>query len=399
MSTGVFAETRKSTLVQTFVEYAIINNMKKETMLDFFEEVETEQEYNGYYYSVAEAVTIVVLGSICGLKNVSQIHQWAEYDRTREFLRENFAIERIPCYYWLLSLLKMVKPESLNRCLANWVASQIPEQREGLTLSLDGKTVRSTEKMKKHRNPIHIVSAQLSELGLTFASKSAAGKGSEIPAVQELLREMDIVGCMVVADALNCQKETAKVIVDGNGDYLLSVKANQRTLMEDIEEYVQDEQIRTTMSSQKQTEKNRGRIETRTAFVTTDVSWLSQRKDWNNLCCIGAIHTEFETDKGKTSEWHYYISSRKLTPLELLHHARMEWAVETMHWLLDVHYGEDYLRVANKSIQENMNLLRKFALGLIKQYKTKTGSKLPLSKLMLGCLLDSSLTLRIIFQN
>lgn len=79
-------------------------------LLDFMEEVESEKEYDGYYYSLGEALTIVVLGSLCGLKNVSQIHQWAESDRTREWLKETFAIDRIPCYYWLLSLLKMVKP-------------------------------------------------------------------------------------------------------------------------------------------------------------------------------------------------------------------------------------------------------------------------------------------------
>ena len=89
--------------------------------MDFMEEVESEREYDGYYYSLGEALSIVVLGSLCGLKNVSQIHQWAESERTREWLKEKFAIERIPCYYWLLSLLKIVKPESLNRSLSRWV--------------------------------------------------------------------------------------------------------------------------------------------------------------------------------------------------------------------------------------------------------------------------------------
>ena len=105
-------------------------------LLDFMEEVESEKEYDGYYYSLGEALTIVVLGSLCGLKNVSQIHQWAESDRTREWLKETFAIDRIPCYYWLLSLLKMVKPDSLNRCLSQWVVQMMPEKRDGLTLAV-----------------------------------------------------------------------------------------------------------------------------------------------------------------------------------------------------------------------------------------------------------------------
>ena len=381
------------------MQSATIGDMKAEMLLDFMEEVESEKEYDGYYYSLGEALTIVVLGSLCGLKNVSQIHQWAESDRTREWLKETFAIDRIPCYYWLLSLLKMVKPDSLNRCLSQWVVQMMPEKRDGLTLAVDGKTVRSTDGKKGYPQPLHIISAQLSELGLTLASKSVDGKSNEIPAVQELLQQLDISGCLVVADALNCQKETARVIVSGKGDYLLSVKENHPSLMRDIRDYIQDDSLRVSMSSQTIQEKNRDRIETRTAFVSHNIDWLPQKEQWLHLACIGAIHTQFQTQAGKSSQWHYYLSSRQLSADELLHHARMEWAVESMHWLLDVHFDEDYLRVANKTIQENMNLLRKFSLGLIKQYKSKTASTRPLSKLMFDCLLDCSMILRILFQN
>ena len=118
-------------------------------------------------------------------ENISQIHQWAESDRTREWLKEKFAIERILCYYWLLSLLKMVKPESLNQCLSRWVRQMLPEEREGLTLAVDGKTVRSTDGKKGYQQPLHIISAQRSKLGVTLACKSVDEKSNEIPAVQE----------------------------------------------------------------------------------------------------------------------------------------------------------------------------------------------------------------------
>lgn len=126
---------------------------------------------------------------------------------------------------------------------------------------------------------------------------------------------------------------------------------------------------------------------------------MPQKSQWDHLACIGAIHTEFQTKAGKSSQWHYYISSRPLSAEDLLHHARMEWAVETMHWLLDVHFEEDYLRVANKTIQENMNLLRKFALSMIRQYKSRIVSKRALSKLMFDCLLDPNMILRVLSQN
>ena len=271
-----------------------------------------------------------------------------------------------------------------------WAEAMLPEERKGLTVSLDGKTVRSTSKMESYDSPLHIISAQISELGITFASKSVEGKSNEIPAVQQLIDELDIRDCLVTADALNCQRETAEAIIQGKGDYLLDVKGNQPVLEEEIREYVQDESLRKTMDCTSTTEKSRDRVETRTAYTTADIGWLYGREKWKNLCCIGAIKTEFERKGVKTEEWHYYISSRTLTSLELLHHARMQWAVESMHWILDVHYSEDFCRIVNRTIQQNLNMLRKFALSLIRQFKANSNSKRPLSQIMFNCLLNPS---------
>lgn len=366
---------------------------------EYFEEIETEKEYDGYYYKISDMVTIVILGSICGLKNVQQIHQWAVKDRTSEFLKEEFGIYRIPCYYWFTCILKLIKPESLNKCFSNWVYSVMPQKADKLTVSLDGKTVCSTTGMKKYDTPLHIISAQLSECGLTLAQRTVDGKSNEIPAVQELLKELNIKGAVVTADALNCQKETAEIIVDQKADYLLSVKDNHPNLKKDIEDFVQDEALRKTMQCTSKTEKGHGRVETRTAYVTHDVNWLTQKSEWKKLCCIGAINTKSETDKSVTNEWHYYISSRKMSAEELLHHARMEWSVEAMHWLLDVHFEEDWCRAEDKNIQQNLNIFRKCAINLIKLFKAETQSKRPMSNIMFDCLLDLQALLQIVDRN
>ena len=131
-----------------------------------------------------------------------------------------------------------------------WAEEKLPENRRGVSVSLDAKSICSTGKMYSYDSPLHIVSAQLCELGITLASKSVDGKRNKIPVVQELLKELDLSGCMIAADASNCQK---------------------------------------------------------------------------------------------TNGWHYYIFNRKLTVLELLHYVRMEWTVESIHWLLNVHFSEDFL--------------------------------------------------------
>jgi len=211
-----------------------------------FADVETSREHKGYFHSVGEALTIVVLGTLCGLKNVCQISQWADSERVRGLLAERFGIKKVPCYYWLLCLLKLVEPRSLNRCLARWTQSLLPEGTEGMTISFDGKTIRSTGRMDRYESPMHIVSAHVADAGLTLAGLKVDGKSNEIPAVRELISLLEVEGCMIVADAMHCQKETAELIVGKKADCLLNAKDNQPTLKKGIREYVGDDVLRKT---------------------------------------------------------------------------------------------------------------------------------------------------------
>jgi len=333
----------------------------------------------------------VILGSLCGLETVEKIHQWAENQRTKDFLKEHFAIFTIPTYQWLEKLLSIVKPESLNELFTNWATTLLPESLKDLTIAFDGKTIRSTGKMNNYDKPIHILSAYLCELGLTLSQKTVDEKSNEIPAMRELLGLIEIHGCMIVADALHCQTETAEAIIQGGGDYLLNAKGNQETLAQDIEEYVQNEALCSEMQSASTAELNGGRIEKRKAFVSHDVSWMETHlHKWLNLSCFGAIHRQFSIkgETATTNEWHYFISSRQLTAEELLMYARNEWKIESMHWLLDVHFNEDDCRVRDSNTNQNLNIIRKIVLNYVRKYKNESGTKLPLSKLMFACLLD-----------
>ena len=310
---------------------------KLHKITEYFKEVETTREHNGYFCSVGEAPAIAIQGTFCGLRNMKQIQQWASNARISEFSREKFNINKVPCYYWLLSLLSLISlislinPKSLNECFVRWVESLLPEGVKGYTVSFDGKTIRSTGKMSHYKSPLHIVSAHIAELGLAFGQEAVCDKSNEIPAVRELIAMLNLEGCMVAADALNCQKETAKVIIEQKADCLLNVKDNHEGLKEDIETYVQDEDLRLEMDTAETLEKNRGRIERRVAFATPNIGWIYNGKEWVNLSCIGAIKRTATAADGVTNEWHYFISSRNLTAQDLLKHARFEWSAETMH--------------------------------------------------------------------
>jgi predicted transposase YbfD/YdcC len=336
--------------------------MDKYTIEEYFGEVETKTQYDGYFYSVTEAIIVAILGTFCGLCDMKKIIQWASNERTRTFLKEHFAVYELPCYSWFTQILGNIKPESFNECFIRWIFAII-NITPGMTMSLDGKTVRSTAKRKNYNKPLHIVSAQLAELGITVGQKAVTGKSNEIPRVRELLDLLDVNGCMIVADALNCQKETAKKIIENGADYLLPVKGNQSTLETDIIDYIEDDALRKGMDSVTTVEKNRDRIERRTSYSTCEIDWLEGRNEWVGISCIGAINTQFESTKGVSDEWHYYISSRRLSAKELLEYARKEWSVESMHWLLDVHFKEDSFRAVEQRTQENLNIVRKIVLG------------------------------------
>ena len=358
------------------------------TLTEYFKDVETTQEHDGYFISVAQALTVVILGSLCGLKNMSQIHQWASNPQVQHFLKEHFHIKRIPSYYWLTQLIGMIKPDSLNDCFINWVQSMVAKTGDELTVSFDGKTIRSTHKLEKTK-PIHIVSAHIGNLQLTLGQTSVTDKSNEIPAVRDLIGLLDLTRCLVVADALHCQKETAKTIIEAGADYLLNAKGNQKELKEELETYILDPVLQKGMNRAQTLEKNKGRIEERIAYTLNDISWLHGKENWKNLTSFGAIYRRTTYKENVSEEWHFYISSRALTAQELLTHARLEWSIESMHWLLDVHYHEDQCRIQDEDTQKILNMVRKIALNTIRCYKEKTKSKSAMSHLMLNCLIDS----------
>ena len=361
---------------------------------EYMGEVGVIEEYHGYKFKVADVLTIAILGTICGLQNMKKIYQWSSNDRIKDFLRENFGIVFIPKYVQFTNILGNIDGAQLNLAFIKWAQNMVGEVC-GKTIAIDGKTINSTVAKYGKKGAFHIVSAYVSELGLTLGQTMVEAKKNEIPAFQELLKLLDISGAIIVADALNCQKKTAKAIVEKGGDYLLSVKKNQKLLFEDVKDYVDLEPEK--FDKHTQIEKNGGRIERRTAWVYDDFEQTDEMQKWANLCCIGVIDTEFETKSGISNERHYYISSAPLTPENLLKHARLEWSVESMHWLLDVHFCEDRCTANERNTQFTLNILRKIVLNLLKQHKANTGSKSPYSNIMMDCLMDEKKLLQVLF--
>ena len=359
------------------------------------EEIETKESYAGYFYSVSDVVTILVIGLLCGLKNSHEIYQWSQSKAVRAMLMDYIGMKRFPCYAQFMNILGNVKADSLDALFMSWCRMLVAGSLKDKTIAIDGKTVRSTCKMQTFESPLHIVSAYVSEYGLTIGQVAVYDKSNEIPAVQELIKLLDIEGALVVADSLNCQKKTSKAVVEAGGDYLLTVKENQKDLHDDIKLYFDTENA--GLEKYCACEKGHGRIETRTAIVTHDIGWYENGNKWTDLACFGAVRRICDENGKVSDDIRYYISSRKLSAEELLKYSRNEWAVESMHWSLDVVFNEDKTLLIEKDAQRTLNTLRKTALNLVRMFKTTIAPKSSLVAIMRNNLFDPS-NIPIFFQ-
>ena len=347
-------------------------------------EVEKECERKGYYFKISDALTIMICGMLCGLKNISDIYERAKSEPARQFLFDEFKIHKLPSRAQFYNLIGYVNPKKFNIIFIEWVEEILKNDNKDRTIAIDGKTICSTNQRGEDGQPLRILSAVVSESKLILGSQPCKTKISEPEVFRELIGILDVSGAIVAADALHCQKKSAKKVIEENGDYLFVVKDNEPRLREDIELYIQNEELEQFT----QKELNGGRIEKRTAYTAAAIDWLNGKEKWESLSMIGAIHTEFTKGEKTSSEWHYYISSHKLTPKELPRHARLEWAIESVQWLLDVHFLEDKTKVWDMNVQQNLNIMRKIALNLAREYKNRFEPKKAISGILKRNLFD-----------
>jgi len=328
---------------------------------------------------------MLVSGMWCSLQTIDDIHEWTQAEPVRKFSLEEFGIKKVPCRAQFYNIIGRVDAEKFNKCFTRWVKEAILQGGvAGKTIATDGKSIRSTDKLTEEGSVLHIASAIVSEHGIVIGSRECGTKTGEITVFRELIELLDVAGAVIVADALHCNQKSAKAVVQAGADYLFVVSDNVPALKADIELYMHEEEVEEFST----VEKNGGRIEKRTAYASCDIEWLHGRENWEKLSCIGAIHREFEKGEQKTSEWHYYISSAPLSSEELLKHARLEWGVESMHWLLDVHFAEDKTRVFDMNVQKTLNITRKIVLNMAKLFKSKTLAKTPISGVLKRNLFD-----------
>jgi predicted transposase YbfD/YdcC len=282
----------------------------------------------------------------------------------------------IPSHDTFNRVFSILSPEEFSKCFIAW--SQSLGKRIQGVVAIDGKTLRRSFNSASKRTALHVVSAWSTQNELVLGQIRTEAKSNEITAIPKLLELLDIEGCIVTIDAMGCQKEIAQKVLDEKADYVLGLKGNQGNTLDAVRylfDYEQKEQFRGVFHTEYETlEKDHGRIERREVCSIGRLSEFEEFKEWPGLKSVTrVISTREIIGKEATTECRYYLSSLEAKADEIGPAIRAHWGIEnSLHWVLDVHFREDYARNRKDHSAENMATLRHMAVNLVKK---ETSSK------------------------
>lgn len=314
---------------------------------------------------------MAISAALSGVTDWDEMEEFGKYKLP--WLRQFYPFKNgIPSHDTINRLFSALNPEEFFECFNQWT-SLLKQRYEHEVIAIDGKTIKGTNPKAKGMECLYYVSAYASENGLVLAQQTTQEKSNEITAIPKLLDMIDIQGCIVTVDALNCQKTLAKKVVDKKADYLFAVKNNQQELYD---------QIRGRFENQSVDDQNveedigHGRIEKRTCKVICNLDFVDNAPQWEGLRSIVQIQAQ-RTQKatGKTqTETRYYISSLPADAQLINRSARKHWFIENkLHWVLDVSFNEDKSRKRKEYSAQNYSIIIKAALNMLKN-KPKTMS-------------------------
>lgn len=345
-------------------------------MVEVFEGLEDWRNAQQTRHSLSELLTVAVCAVLSGADDFEEIAQWgrAKVPWLRGFLRLDYGVASPDTFERVFALLD---PKQFEQAFRTWVGGIIPAVGKDQVIAIDGKSSRRTTS-KAAAAPLHLVSAFAANVGVVLGQTATAEKSNEITAIPELLKVLDIEGCIVTIDAMGTQTKIARAIRERSAHYVLCVKDNHPKLLDSIMFADIDPRGPLTPSSTHETTSTgHGRIEVRrcTAFDATDR--LHKAEAWKDVASFAVVERVRTVGERTSTERVYYISSLPADAERIAVAIRSHWEVENrLHWCLDVQFGDDYARGRIGHIAHNLALVRHMALNLIRLDKSiKTSIK------------------------
>ncbi|MBD9359444.1 ISAs1 family transposase [Methylomonas fluvii] len=317
---------------------------------------------------------ITLCAVICGADNWVEIE---EYGCAKEdwFTEQLGLTNGIPSHDTFGAVFAAIDPTQFSECFSRWVAD-LAALTEGEIIAIDGKCLRRSIDSSSKKAAIHLVSAWAQQNRLVLGQVKVDDKSNEITAIPKLLERLDIAGAVITIDAMGCQKKIAEQIVRQGGNYVLSLKGNQGSLLDDVETFFTSALAPDAVAVG--VDGEHGRLETRTIAATDDIGWLRERHDWPGLNSILAVTLRQESGQTIREDTRYFISSLKADDHRHLANAvRAHWSIENnLHWVLDVAFDEDRNRTRQGHSAANLAVIRHIALNLLKnETSRKVGIK------------------------
>ena len=338
----------------------------------FFAKLKDPRRCHRRLHLLQDIIVIALCAVICNAQDWQEI---VTFGRKRHgWLKRFLALPNgIPSHDTFERVFERLSPRAFQACFRDWVRAVSAAMRIQ-HVAIDGKTLRGSGSAKL--GPLHLVSAWATAQHLTLGQVAVEAKSNEITAIPALLELLDLNGALVTIDAMGCQKAIARKIIDQSGHYALTVKDNQEHLLADIQQ-VFEKAIDTDFAdldhdTYETRERDHGRTEYRCYTVLHTTQGIRHADAWADLTTIGMCYSE-RTVKGKTStEVRYFIGDKKASAKYYGTGLRHHWGIENnLHWQLDVNFGEDRNRVQKRNAAENLALLRRLTLSLLKAHPAK----------------------------
>ena len=356
-----------------------LNNLSKEGIIDMITIIKNQND-NRYQPNVRHKMEDIIFITLFAV--LAKCNEWTEIEafaKKKEKWFKNYLElpNGIPSHDTIQRVISILDPNTLYSDCINYLIGKIDiitscEERD--ILSADGKQSNGSKRnegINKDEKPVNTMSVYSTNYGLSLIQDFIDEKSNEIPKMPELLKKLNLDGCVVTADALNTQVATINAILNGHADYILPVKENQKLTYEEIKDYFKDEKLLKESLFKKTISKEHNAIITREYYMTDDIKWMSKKNKWPGIKSIGLARNIIEKEDKKIIEDRCYITSLK-DAIELFSKSvKAEWGVENnLHAPLDIVFKEDKNKTLMKNGAKNLGIIRRIALAILKFVQT-----------------------------
>jgi predicted transposase YbfD/YdcC len=330
-----------------------------------------------FFYPLGEILLVALATLLCGGSTYKDMKVFGE--AKLDFFKTLLDFKNgIPSEDTFEEVFGLLNPKQFEQCLREWIDYLQLNYKDEI-ISIDGKTARRSG--SKSAKPIHMVNAWANNNRVVLCCKAVSEKSNEITAIPEILNMLSLAGTVVTTDAMGCQYEIGDQIVEQGGDYVLALKGNQGTLLEDVETFFEleaaDKKKNTDIKLHETLEKDHGRIEKRKYGFYSNVEWLRiLHPRWKTMHGIGYVESTRIIDEKTTKEIRYFIVSKDFGAIRFGEIVRAHWGVENnLHNFLDVSLVEDYSRVRSRNAAINLAIVRRIVINKIEKNKEPKLSK------------------------